>query len=213
MTTSNGNESWHQLTFEGDGHSTKPMYYIPDAVTMKEISTQESGPRFISQHRSTDTATVVDFQYDIGPLNILTKSQAGDTISVKITWTASAHSSVFAQHYRIQVAAFSFNFNELFEKSGKTVITTFDRDQTVFCTAFLEGIRSAVRAVKPPVINVQMVINTSAADAFFYMGQMALYLTMRRFNSVVYYKPVTRRSDFLRSLRLWELFQEPNPHY
>lgn len=204
------NTEWKQLTFNDPDNpeDTKALWYTPDKITHSELVTSSSGPKFHESITPGDSSSFVNFNYDLGPLSIITQSKHFDYISIQIVWSLTGVGATHADTFDFSITNLTVDFQDLLESATEQTRLIERNFDSVFVTVFLDGIRSKIAATKPPRINVRVLAKTTFVDTAILATHMTLYIIMRRLNGRVYYEPVTDRLS-LENMRLGELFTEP----
>lgn len=209
------NQPWGQLTFADSstgGGSTKPFWYVPKLINDYEIKPSDSAPIFQQTVSSVADYSMVNFTYDLGPMTIFTNAKSNDRLDVNITWRFSMTSEL--HDYELQILSVDVDLYDLLSQSTvyKTAVEKWG--DSVYMTYFINGLRSSVRALRPPRIHIGVQVKSTLSETAQGAAFLAVFFIMRKINSQVYYEPVTGLRDKgtplkLETLRLAELFQEP----
>lgn len=205
MTKNTANEDWKQLSFVNSVQSN-PLWFTPDSIKPQNVTVPTSSPRFLSSATEVASDLALNFEYDLGPVGISIKSGHYDYISIKCTWNLNSH-SMQKDKLDFHLVRFNVDFKDLLEKATEPIKLMESDYNSLFVTFFLEGIRSAVKAIAPPKIKFSAIVRGGISEAAILTLHFTLYITMRKINSKVY---MLEEQTALEHLRIGELFATNN---
>lgn len=202
-------ERWSQLSFS-DGHRTADNWFIPDELGTASPAVKDFGPRFHVSSTEIGSNVTLIHSYDLGPFTLSTMSQQNDRMNIRVAFNLNTHGT---SPIDLKLVQFNVDFTDLLKEAVQPWQLVETNNDSIFATFVIDGLRSAVRAIKPPRITVHVVLTGGWKDITVFTAQLVLYVTMSKLATREYLQFPVSKSGFLASMRLWELFQEPFPEF
>lgn len=189
-------QAWDQLTFtdksSGEGR-TKPKWFVPLVLIGEDQKPEPSAPRFVPSVTQRGESSLLDFDYDLGPISIIGSSNYNDRLDILVTWRFSVENSL-VKDYSLTLLQGQVDLHDLLYRATDVKNSVERWNDNIYFTYFLNGLRSSIRAATPPRIHFQVMVNTSFSEAATTTALLTVYFVMRKINSQILYRPLESRA-------------------
>lgn len=185
LTTTKFGGEWQKSPIKDLGPQrieTYPIWFIPSTVKQSNV---DVAPGFTVQHNLAGDKETISSVYDFGPFEITKTSNQFDQIDVVFRWSmvATSDNLVVLEHTH-----FEFNMDDWFATTLEPYTQVIRGTNSIFFTAILKGIRSALPATSPTVV-LRTKITYDRQYAVYFAVQCAMYLLLKKLNTTVRITP------------------------
>lgn len=166
---------------------------MPLVITGEDVKPEPSAPRFVPTVTDKGSSSLIDFDYDLGPISIIGESNYNDRLDILVTWRLSLDNSNY-QSYSLTLLQGKVDLHDLLYKATDVRNSVERWNDNIYFTYFLNGLRSSIRAAIPPRIHFQVMVNTTFSETVETTALLTIYFIMRKINSQVLYRPLEIRA-------------------